>query len=63
MTEKEVRVLDKLLTCPKCGSRKVEILFTTGKRLKGCYVRECLNCGYCEKLEGLKWNEMEAEEI
>jgi len=61
LTEEEVKVLEKLLTCSKCGSRLVEIEFQMlsmeRRRVKGCYVKCCLNCGYCEKLEGLEWNE------
>ena len=52
LTEKEAEILDKLLTCSKCGSRKVEIYYVG---VLESYVKCCRNCGYCEKLEGLKW--------
>ena len=57
LTEEEVKALEKLLTCPECGSRKVEISYYEGRYVRGGYYKMCLDCGYCEILEGLKWNE------
>lgn len=54
LTEKEVEVLNKLLTCSKCGSRAVEIILKEDDRF---YVKRCLRCGYEEELREIIWDE------
>jgi len=50
LTEEEEKLLERLLTCLKCGSKVVEIVWKKGK-----YVKRCLKCGYEKELKEIEW--------
>ena len=58
LTEEEAEALEKLLTCPKCGSKAVEIILKES-RYHGrvnIYVKRCKKCGYSEELKEVDWD-------
>ena len=58
LTEEEAEFLNKLLTCPKCGSKAVEIVLRDREKfgVVNIYVRRCLVCGHEEELEEIVWD-------
>ena len=50
LTEEEAKALEKLLTCPVCRSKAVNILYKVRY-----YVKVCKDCGYRERLE-IEWD-------
>ena len=59
LTEEEAKCLNRLVTCPKCGSKAVEIILKESKydETVNIYVKRCLKCGYEEELEEIVWDE------
>ena len=58
LTGDEAKALDKLLTCPECASKAVEIILKESKyggRLN-VYIKRCLKCGYSEELREINWD-------
>ena len=57
LTEEEAKALEKLLTCPKCGSKAVEIILKESKYggRFNVYVKRCLKCGREEELTEVEW--------
>ena len=58
LTEKEKKALDELLTCPKCGSKMIEIFLKESKcsGRVNIYVKRCKKCGYEEELKEVDWD-------
>jgi len=58
LTEEEAEALNKLLTCPECGSKAVEITLKESKYdgKLNVYIKHCLKCGYSEELKEIDWD-------
>ena len=52
LTKEESEFLDKLVTCPRCRSKAVEIVL----KENNVYFKRCLKCGYEEELRGIEWD-------